>query len=915
MNPIDFGDLFDLRIRLDVLAQEADRRLVTVFGSGISNAVLPGVPELTELFREHVPRAGRARFDATLDGLPDPGLKYQNAAAILTKQAGEPRVMRAIRTAVLRACVKVPAEDVAKVAQDEDQCRALVRDLDAWTIPRGYEQFAQFFASLPGRMRGPVITTNFDPLIEIALTKAGVSAVPIPVPTDSAPTPDQLREATTHPVLHIHGYWTGPATSNVPSRITADRPQLDSVLQQLLTNSVVLVVGYSGWLDGFMKSLRTRVLNEADLLQAEVLWAAYESNATDAIGDGVLGQLVGAPGFTLYLGVDGHELFGGDLAADDTAAQEEASPFGYSRVSGRVADTTYQAAPFADGRRPDWADAEPGRWPVLSSTRTLEEELVKCLDSGGGSGVVAIGPLGEGKSLAIRQVAVALASSRPEWSVLWREPGAPPLTQAWLEEVRSTSERTLICVDEADLIMDELVATQPHWGKPGSGFALLLASHDRLWWQGSGNYLQQCVTPVIFHGITAEDAVGIATAWQSMGLLPAALSSAEQAAERLAASAGAMATRTNTLFGAVLDVRYGADLGHRVEDLLRKLRDIDLTDTVTLGDVFAGICVMQDTLDRDGNKGMGASRSVIAEMVGKGEVFADGKILRILGREAAVTFAGDRVYSRHPSIAHAVVELLHRDGSAQKVYTLVGRAGGALRAQNASEIDGFREAYLLSRHLPVPHAVWAATGAVEGTGALLESRVSLLRALRTEGGERAVKYARDLAKHVHDYRDSRAALRGFLVEFSNCMRDEGHAQTAAGLAALALDDRVGFRLDGSRAGYALVSLAKSALKLNAQTNMTGTGDAAGISYVLLERIRGEDEADRFLGSVRTRTSLDEFRSQSAVKLCGGLASTMGAAARSAERETEVRLALEDRLSFETLRRMAEGPGRRAGAAH
>ncbi len=324
MNPIDFGDLFDLRIRLDVLAQEADRRLVTVFGSGISNAVLPGVPELTELFREHVPRAGRARFDATLDGLPDPGLKYQNAAAILTKQAGEPRVMRAIRTAVLRACVKVPAEDVAKVAQDEDQCRALVRDLDAWTIPRGYEQFAQFFASLPGRMRGPVITTNFDPLIEIALTKAGVSAVPIPVPTDSAPTPDQLREATTHPVLHIHGYWTGPATSNVPSRITADRPQLDSVLQQLLTNSVVLVVGYSGWLDGFMKSLRTRVLNEADLLQAEVLWAAYESNATDAIGDGVLGQLVGAPGFTLYLGVDGHELFGGDLAADDTAAQEEA---------------------------------------------------------------------------------------------------------------------------------------------------------------------------------------------------------------------------------------------------------------------------------------------------------------------------------------------------------------------------------------------------------------------------------------------------------------------------------------------------------------------------------------------------------------------------------------------------------------
>ena len=46
---------------------------------------------------------------------------------------------------------------------------------------------------------------------------------------------------------------------------------MDQVLQELLRNSAVLVAGYSGWLDGFTKSLHSGVLNEADLLQAESL--------------------------------------------------------------------------------------------------------------------------------------------------------------------------------------------------------------------------------------------------------------------------------------------------------------------------------------------------------------------------------------------------------------------------------------------------------------------------------------------------------------------------------------------------------------------------------------------------------------------------------------------------------------------
>lgn len=903
MDPIDFGDISDLRIRLEVVAEEADRRLITVFGSGISSAVLPGVPGLTEIFRDHVPTQGRAKFDETITPITDPGLKYQNAAALLTRQAGEPHVMRAIRTAVLRACRDVREEDVAKVARDEERCREYVKS-GSWHIPIGYQRFARFFAALNGKVRGPIITTNFDPLIEIALREAGVDAIPIPVPTDSAPTPEQLREAISQPVLHIHGYWTGPATSNVPSRITADRPKLDRVLQELLRNSVVLVVGYSGWLDGFMKSLRSRVLNEADLLQAEVLWAAYETDATAVAGEGVLKELVAAPGFSLYLGVDGHELFTHELDRDETEAEEAPSPFGYSRVSQRpLATPSDVTGAFAEGRQPGWTDAEPGRWPVLSSTVTLERKLLERLDSGGG-GVVAIGPLGEGKSLAARQVALSAAAARPEWNVLWRELGAPAITESWLNEIRSSGP-TLICVDEADLVMDDLVATHGLWAAADSGIVFLLASHDRLWWQGPGTYLGRWIDDVLFHGITDDDARNIAAAWKRMGLLPDTLKDVDAAAERLASSAGVMAAKSNTLFGAVLDVRYGPELGSRVEDLLHKLREIQLTDSVDLSDVFAGICVMQHTLDKHGNLGKGASRPVIAAMVGLDAVFADGKILKTLGREAAVTFAGSRVYCRHPSIAATVVDYLHREGTDQKVYELVGQAGGALLEAGASDADGYRDAYLLSRALPAPEAVWAATGAVKGTGVtLLESRVSLLRALRVEGKQRSVTYARELAPRLRDYRDFHRAVRAFLVEFSISLRGDGNAQTSAGLAALALDDSVGFTLDSSRAGYALVSLAKSATALNAQTGGGATMDVPKICYVLLSSVCGEKEATKHLGQLQIK-QLDEFRQMAASRLCGRLATALHHAVISARQETGVPVELHGTLSFDSLRRLAE----------
>jgi hypothetical protein len=229
----------------------------------------------------------------------------------------------------------------------------------------------------------------------------------------------------------------------------------------------------------------------------------------------------------------------------------------------------------------------------------------------------------------------------------------------------------------------------------------------------------------------------------------------------------------------------------------------------------------------------------------------------------------------------------------------------------ATDDEGYRDAYLLSRNLRGPEAVWAAKGAVAGTGNdVLESRVSLLRAMRMEDRAKALTYGRELAPHLSEYRDYRRHIRGFLVEYSVCLRGDGQAQTSAGLAALALDDRVGFNLDASRAGYALVSLAKSMVDVNRPTQVAETAEAPEICYVLMERVRGTEEATKYLRGLQL-PRIGEIRELPPGKLCGRLAQMLDKAA-AAKGETGLPLpsGLQDLLSFDDLRRLGRAQGGR-----
>lgn len=125
---------------------------------------------------------------------------------------------------------------------------------------------------------------------------------------------------------------------------------------------------------------------------------------------------------------------------------------------------------------------------------------------------------------------------------------------------------------------------------------------------------------------------------------------------------------------------------------------------------------------------------------------------------------------------------------------------------------------------------------------------------------------------------------------------------------------MGLTLDKERAGYALVSMVKSSIKLEEQTSGGAISEVAEIACVLLELIRGRTESARYLRSFHSSLKgLEEIRSVKPAKLTGRLSPLLENTARSALQETSVALDLDGPLSFEGLYRLAErATARRSG---
>ncbi len=91
----------------------------------------------------------------------------------------------------------------------------------------------QLIATYPETVGKVVLTTNFDPLIEVSIARHGGAFYRTVLPMDG--NLGQTVGTGTH-VVHLHGYWHGYDTLHTTHQLRQERPELRRSLARLVEN-------------------------------------------------------------------------------------------------------------------------------------------------------------------------------------------------------------------------------------------------------------------------------------------------------------------------------------------------------------------------------------------------------------------------------------------------------------------------------------------------------------------------------------------------------------------------------------------------------------------------------------------------------------------------------------------------------
>lgn len=270
----------DLVDRLYYAANSKNRRIMFLVGSAISlpdhadgRGVL-GVSAMVDLIRSEFAGTDAAtKLHARLKNAP--ANPYQVAFEFLHGRRGQDVVNKIVRSAVLNALdmTNTPHSIFAEDGSPNNY-RALENDTHAWVLPSSVDLFGDLLATYHDPFGHVVLTTNFDPLIEISISKHGGRYYRTVLHDDGKL--GQTESEGTH-IIHLHGYWQGFDTLHTPQQLHHPRPQLKSSLAHVIEESTLVVLGYGGWDD-----VVTRVL--VDLLTdtsstSEIMWAFHDNEA------------------------------------------------------------------------------------------------------------------------------------------------------------------------------------------------------------------------------------------------------------------------------------------------------------------------------------------------------------------------------------------------------------------------------------------------------------------------------------------------------------------------------------------------------------------------------------------------------------------------------------------------------------
>ncbi|MFC6079657.1 P-loop NTPase [Sphaerisporangium aureirubrum] len=837
---MDFGKENDLcaRIAASLRKGKEARPLALLVGSGLSRPAVPGVPEIVKAVRASLGEEA-AELDSSLEGAVDEGEMYRRAFAFLGRRRDPEERDKIIRLCVLSAYRK-SLKTQADIAQDK-----LVdyeADVDNWKLPPGVEALGRIWRGLPTHFRGPIVTTNFDPLCEIAIGRAGGQAIRRIMEHDGAFLRDvDVRTLDVPQVVHLHGYWRDSATLSMAAQLDRERPALAGSLRVLLTQYTLVVMAYRAWRDVVTQQL-VQIIREQSARELDVLWCFYggEAELLRTAGENdLIAKLLEAPGnIQFYVDIDVNTTLpalerkvSDHLEFPETVryTRGRGSLLGWIPVTDQLLtgrdteEDDLAAIDFFDGRLPNWRDAVNPRIPKRELVGALIGRLNVTLYQPRASLTLVHGPSGEGKTTVLMQVAAAIAARNPSIVVQFSSDGR------WgsVDEIRSLppESKHLLVIDDAFRSIDRLRDLVAEINKAGlSHIHLLLGSRDTDWRNAGGfafTWNKYIPDRKYFRlrGVSPLDAAEIITSWEALGEQAlgaiASLSHDERVRELLDAASEQSSQNDGAFLGALLKTRYGDGLSDHVRELLvrldqHRLNTLDGESEYTLRDVFFLIALPHAA-------GVRTLTSVVLEecfALTQQEVFAS--IVLPLGNEAAASYNGKEILIRHGLIARTACDLAE-DVGADLAETTVRLVRGAIRAidRHGPRGDLLDLAYLSANLKDPDLAIVAAEAAVEAAPNRLSYRTSLSRAYRLAGRCRpAVDVAVATLPLLMTAEDAATGTRPVFTEWGVVEGTIGHPARNAVLAGAALQDYDRFgKLSGSHASTSISCLGLALRRL------------------------------------------------------------------------------------------------------
>ncbi len=335
-----------------------------------------------------------------------------------------------------------------------------------------------------------------------------------------------------------------------------------------------------------------------------------------------------------------------------------------------VAPSGWIRVEFEENRRSSDSDLEfffdggQPTWRILSSlgcvpVREIVLQALKELSRTPRTMIQFVGPAGEGKSTALKQLAIA--ANREGWVVHFLDDSTAFGTTRYPEI--EENEPTLLIIDEAHTCLDEILAAAKLHHSRGDSVAWAIAARSLDWFAATGaepefeQFLN--VWPAqrdrkSAFTLTIKDAQMVSASWEKAGTLRALDSvRKENRAQFLVDLAKRQYVGAPPSFlGAILQARFSPEaLRSHIRQAMRRLADVQVGDAggTLFEAVFLACAAEVAGID-------GVDLRVVSQHLAVPQSLRRVSILNRLGEEAMAT-GGSILRPRHPAIAVATIQL------------------------------------------------------------------------------------------------------------------------------------------------------------------------------------------------------------------------------------------------------------------